>query len=187
MENDTKSHTGVVICVLIVLALGAFWLLFLQSGPAADLSPGTPPPITKDEETTSPQPSGKIDEHLTIDNTLRDVNFCGKTYKVKQVFIGGVDVVQRVAELATESLIPKDIKDGIYAEEICQGVQDNNPEGIIEIEKVNFIQETEVGQKENRYMVLANGFLFVINVDTNEIYGVDGFDGSPIGPIGTLK
>ena len=25
--------------------------------------------------------SEKIDEHLTIDNTLREVNFCGETYK----------------------------------------------------------------------------------------------------------
>jgi hypothetical protein len=61
-------------------------------------------PIIKEE--TEPIQSEKIDEHLTINNELRDVNFCGKTYKVKQVLIDGVDVMQRMAEMTKNSQNP---------------------------------------------------------------------------------
>jgi hypothetical protein len=73
------------------------------------VSPEESSTLVENEDMEKPieQLSGKIDEHLTIYNTLREVNFCGEIYKVKQVLIDGVDVVQRVAELATKDLIPE--------------------------------------------------------------------------------
>jgi len=62
-----------------------------------------PLPVAVATTSANPVQSGKIDEHLTINNTLRDVNFCGNIYRVKQVIIDGVDVVQRIAELATNA------------------------------------------------------------------------------------
>lgn len=58
--------------------------------------------IAEEKSFVTTTQSGKIDEYLTINNTLRYVNFCDKTYKVKQVFIDEMDVVQRIAEIITE-------------------------------------------------------------------------------------
>ena len=53
--------------------------------------------------------SGKIDEHLfgdriTYNTTPQDIIFCGKTYKAMRIFIDGIDVVQRIADLATKNI-----------------------------------------------------------------------------------
>jgi hypothetical protein len=102
--HGPKKYIGISTGVLFILTLGAFWLVSQRSRAVdTSVSPeGTLPVVENEEEKPAEQPSGKIDEHLTIDNTLRDVNFCGQIYKVKQVLIDGVDVVQRVAELAKE-------------------------------------------------------------------------------------
>lgn len=46
----------------------------------------------------------KINEPLLINNTTREVIFCGRKYMVKQVILDGVDVVQRIAQLAAEKV-----------------------------------------------------------------------------------
>ena len=174
------------------------------------------PPAEKIPAPT-PTQAGQIDEHLFIDNTLREVNFCGRLYKVKQVIIDGVDVVQRVAEMATKNLMPETFKVGPYgpkmdewktisnkngefAKTICENVSSNNsyrlsvanPTTIYEIHGVNVFTNTypnkDVGQKEQKtYHVSFNGFDVTVDTSTNEIFTSDGYDGSAIGPLGKLK
>ncbi|RJQ34246.1 hypothetical protein C4568_02770 [Candidatus Parcubacteria bacterium] len=69
-------------------------------------------------------PSGKIDEHLTIDNTYRNVTFCGYTFKSVQVIIDGVDVIQRLAELANT----EKPSEGQDMSSTCFNIVFNNPE-----------------------------------------------------------
>lgn len=77
----------------------------------------------KEESSATTTQSGKIDEHLKIDNTLRDVNFCGKMYKVKQVMIDGVDVVQRIAEIANDKYSKGREQDVLQANAICGNIE----------------------------------------------------------------
>lgn len=86
----------------------------------------TRPPEEKSSATTTQL--GKIDEHLTIDNTLRDVNFCGTIYRAKKVFIDGIDVVQRTAKLVTAS-------DLDYMKEICNRAEGLRRNGWLNLDK----------------------------------------------------
>ena len=140
----------------------------------------TPPP--KEENLVTNVQSGKIDEHLTIDNTLRDVNFCGKVYQVKQVFIDGVDVVQRIADLVRSNDISSTSK-GLenLTEDTCKSVPFNqqselNIGGIsvyasdLPIERINAENKT--------YGIFTPIFQVAVNPSRNEIYSINGFDGS---------
>jgi len=53
------------------------------------------------ESSGTPFAPEKIDAHLVIDNTLRNVSFCGTSYQVKRITIDGVDVIQRFAEIVS--------------------------------------------------------------------------------------
>lgn len=55
-------------------------------------------PITSSSTEENPALT-QSDENVTINEELRDVNFCGKHYKMKQIFIKGVDVGQKIAEI----------------------------------------------------------------------------------------
>ena len=112
---------------------------------------GTPfvrPPEPVQATTTQ---AGQIDEHLFIDNTLKDVNFCGKIYQAKQIFIDGVDVVQRIAELAT--------KEPRYGEYICRTAYELKSSGWLvsnEIGIVTAVNKTDLGTKVYRIDLIAS-------------------------------
>lgn len=175
-----------------------------------DGTPSVQPPESVSSVTTTQV--GQIDEHLFIDNTLKEVNFCGKTYRVKQVMIDGVDVVQRIAELATKNLMPETFKVGPYlppmdewiivsnkngeiAKIICENVSLNNsyslsmenPTTIYEISGVDVFTNTHPNTNIKTYSVSAHGLHVVVNPSTNEIFTSSEYDGSSIGPLGTLK
>jgi len=156
--------------------------------------------------TTTPERSGVIDEHLTINNELRDVNFCGKIYKVKQVLIDGVDVVQRVAELATNNLIPSTfekgplltkeeqavdkviMRPGTIALQICENVRLNTRLGKnIEISVKNTFNGADIGLPGEKIYPVRLEQLFYISIPSENIYINDDFSGTPIGSIGKLK
>lgn len=157
--------------------------------------------VNNSPATTTAELSGKIDEHLTINNELRDVNFCGKTYKVKQVLIDGVDVVQRVAELATKNLIPASFVKGPYAKEgkplvlgegkmakeICGNIN-LSPGETIEVKLMEKFNGSQRGlQTEKVYPVSIDEQLFYATTPSTNLYVDDGFSGTFIGPIGELK
>ena len=207
----------------IILAVGFFAVCFFTPKHIVQIIPPTCDPTKTDcskftpdgtpferpPEPVSPTTTtqvGQIDEHLFIDNTLRDVNFCGKMYRVKQVKINGVDVVQRVAEIATKNLMPETFKMGPYlppadewriisnkngevAKAMCENVFLNNhhnsntknPTTVYEILEVGVSPNADINQTEQpTYLVSAPGFHVVVNSSTNEIFDFSDFDGSSI-------
>ncbi len=223
-----------LILVIVVVASAILLCTVYFSKPVSPLSVTNVPPSCDPSKTDcskftpdgtpfvrSPEPDikatttqvGKIDEYLFVDNALKDVNFCGKFYRVKQVKINGVDVMQRVAEMLTKNLLPETFKMGPYAppaeewkivsnkngevaKAICENVSLNNPyklntqnlATIHEILEVRVFPNTNPGQEEQiTYLISAPGFHVVVNPLTNEIFDFSDFDGSSIGPLGKLK
>lgn len=143
--------------------------------------------------TTSSTPSTieKIDEHLTIDNTLRDVNFCGTTYRAKQVLLDGVDVVQRIAELATEKKQVPVVPQYKGTGEICKKIAQNNLERAvlkIETRPAGYIEGGEIV-----YPLTIDTISFITSLAMNNIAEVGGPEFPDPGnfgifiPIGNLK
>ena len=211
MENKNKNYTGIIICIILAIALGAFWLYSSKPKPVDNALP----PITEQKPADNPvvaptTQSGKIDEYLTINNELRDVNFCGKTYKVKQVMIDGVDVMQRVAEIATKNLIPENLKIGPHGKnvnewrtlawdvypaekgEVAKGIcensaNSNSTNGIIEVGDVTKLDSANFNLGEGSLYTIPGLLEFGIAYPMGDIYLIGKFDGSLMGPIGTLK
>ena len=129
--------------------------------------------------------SGKIDAHLIVDNTYRNVDLCGALYRGKQVVIDGVDVLQRIAELGRAEVAPrKDI-----GTKICDGIKPGPYGGRkeIEISEVVSFPGSDVGLPGIVYRFMISDWHFAVVVETGEIYGMSGYDGSLLGPIGKLK
>lgn len=140
-----------------------------------------PPPTVVATTSANQIQSGKIDEHLTINNTLRDVDFCGKTYRVKQVIIDGVDVVQRIAELVRDQSFSQNTKIKTLSDDICGSVP-FNPQDEVQVEEaITFTFDASsknAGEKTGTYGIYAQIFQVGVNPTKNEIYSIDGFDGS---------
>jgi hypothetical protein len=122
---------------------------------------------------------GQIDEHLFIDNTLKDVNFCGKTYRVKQVIIDGVDVVQRVAELATVGKVTEGA-----TIDISKNICDDTKFYSVTKEGLELEYTEGVGGGVNVSII---GLGFYIPFSDHKIYLINGVDGESSGIIGNLK
>jgi hypothetical protein len=204
MENKNKNYTRIIICIILAIILGAFW--FYSSKPKA--VDNVLPPITEQKPADNPvvtdtAQSGKIDEHLTINNELRDVNFCGKTYKVKQVMIDGVDVVQRIAEILTKNLVPETLKIGPYGPKMDEWktIENKNGEitnGICENIKNTTTETIEIGVgkfKSTDIFPEGIGEIYTVSIEesfrvvytTGDIYTTDAYSGGFVGPIGKLK
>lgn len=154
---------------------------------------GTPyvrPPEEKSSATTTQ--AGKIDEHLTIDNTLREVIFCGVSYQTKQVFIDGVDVIQRIAMFVAESNLD-------YMKGICSVAEAFRKNGLLHLEK-NEIGVSPVIREESESDIVYRMNLvspvgnfqhigdFKIDVSTGRITLIlQGFADFSEKPIGNLK
>ncbi len=227
--SQKNQILALIVIVLAILSYCAYFfmqesLLSVKMYPPScdpskvDCSKFTPDgtPFVREPQPANPTSTtqvGQIDEHLFIDNALKDVNFCGKTYRVKQVKINGVDVMQRVADLVTKNLLPKTFKMGPYAppagewtivsnkngevaKAICENISLNNPfklntqnlATINEILEARVFPHTNPEQGEQiTYLVTAPGFHVVVNSSTNEIFTSSDYDGSVIGPLGKLK
>jgi hypothetical protein len=98
-----------------------------------------------------------------------------------------VDVVQRVAEIATKDLVPDEADPyGETAERICINTNEHNIQDL-KVE-VTMDHDAITGQQTKWYLIFASGFYFSVNVNTGEIYEVDtsGLN-DPSNPIGLLK
>lgn len=199
LRMSSTKYGVITLGIIAILIFGTFWLFSPRQ--KREIPPEESQSVAEDtvaDRSTPPQPqSGRIDERLTIDETLRDVNFCGKTYKVKQILIDGVDVVQRVAELVTEDLIPKEKEMKESAEGICNNVYLNTPSipnpsetdenGVIQIDDVHVFVSADVDSKGDKIYVIPGAVFVYVNPAKNQIFDVNRFDGSAVGPIGTLK
>ena len=136
--------------------------------------------------------SGKIDEHLTIDNTFRNVSFCGdKVLKSRQIFIDGVDVVQRIAYLASNELTEKNFDGSTFGQGICNSMPGNviYTKGILETRDVVTFDGMDDGSTVitgKTYIVFLSAMQFAINPSTNAIFSVGGYAGR-LTKIGNLK
>lgn len=127
LQRPIQSSVHLAFYVLLplsifILASITFALIYRQSPTPSDALSAdstTPSPVATTSVVSSQ--SEKIDNYLTIDNTLRDVNFCGKTYRAKQIRIDGIDVVLRIAEIITENEASKE-KD-IFVKSVCRNIE----------------------------------------------------------------
>ena len=161
----------------------------------ANLPPANLPMVVA---TTSANPvqAGQIDEHLFVDNALREVNFCGKTYLVKQIILDGVDVVQRIGYLATNNMFT-DSRSSETARIICSNIENalsTTPTKRVngrlpvpfEIDVPKVSSSLDYVDNHKKYRLAINPS-FEIDVLTGSVYYVDGYTGENIGPIGNLK
>jgi len=181
-----KKQNIVIIVLAFVVILGALFAYISSNKTETAVTPN-PILVPNTGATTPVVETGiqKIDEHLTINNELRDVNFCGKTYKVKRVLIDGVDVVQRVAELATKGQIIDKKKGNNVSESICSNINRNNiPEtdNGIDSREIQIPDITNYNnEKGNKnYEIYIQGAGFQIDSFSHDLYRIAPMDGSPI-------
>lgn len=194
--NNMSKKTLLLLGIILSVVFFAVWFFTPKQivqiirpvcDPAkTDCSKFTPDgtPFVRPPEPVSPATTtqvGQIDEHLFIDNTLKDVNFCGKTYHVKQVKIDGVDVVQRIARLinSSGSSSPELVRN--FADDICKTVS-FNPSGELELGKVTVyafdLPIEKMDDKNKAYGISAPIFQIAVRPSVNAVYLVSGYDGS---------
>lgn len=135
---------------------------------------------------------GKIDEYLTVDNTLVNVTFCKtKTLKTRQIFIDGVDVVQRLAYIISNDLTQKDFAGNEFGQGICNAIPSTPiyTKGILETRDVKVFDGMDDGKTKitgKTYWVDLPAAYFAISPSMNEIFIIDAYDGA-LSKIGKLK
>lgn len=141
-------------------------------------------------EVASTEQSGKIDDHLTVNDTLKNISFCGNlTLKTRQILINGVDVGQRIAQLASDDLMGQGVNNSSIGEGVCGSMPHNieGTRGILEIPDVIIYKTTDPQIQEDMYYVVLGALRFAINPETNEIFIVSAYDGSTLTAVGKLK
>lgn len=101
MKNKT-----IIIATLIFVGVT---LIFLYDNGKKN----NPPPIIQPE---------KIDEYVTVDDTPKDVAFCGKNYRAKQIIFDGVDVIQRISKIINEMNSGSN-EDKQFATAVCENIK----------------------------------------------------------------
>lgn len=139
-------------------------------------------------EVASTQQSGKIDAHLTIDNTLKELSFCGTSFKTRQIIINGVDVGQRIAQLASSDQMGKMSNGDSIGQAVCNSMPHNvdYTKGILEMRDVVTPQTNLSSNPSDNYLVVIGSMAFAINPVTNEIFNIGAYDGTLVS-IGNLK
>lgn len=172
---------------IIALIVAGVWYWYTVTAQPADgtVVTNTPP------SDTIPIHVPTSDEHLVIDETLRDVNFCGKTYKVKQIKIDGVDVVQRIAELATKD------QSNPAKKEVCALLENYRIHGMlknqVEINTTGVVRTSIDGVDFYKVSIVPDVNSqhigdFKVNLSTGDIViELQGFDGSMDELFGTLS
>lgn len=141
-------------------------------------------------EVASTKQSGKIDEHLAVNNTLKSISFCGNlTLKTRQVVINGVDVGQRIAQLASSDQMGKLPNGDSLGQAICNSMPHNmeGTKGILEMPDVVTSQTSDPRAPGQEYTVILGQEAFVVNPVTNEIFSISAYDGSTLTSVGKLK
>ncbi len=140
-------------------------------------------------EVAATKQSGKIDDHLTVNNTLKSISFCGISHKTRQVIIDGVDVGQRIAQLASSDQMGKTPNGDSIGLGVCNSMPHNiaYTKGILEIQDVTTFQGENTQALGESYTVIIGALTFVVNLETNEIFNVSAYDGSTLTSVGKLK
>ncbi len=134
--------------------------------------------------------SGKIDDHLVVDNTLKNITFCsGLTLRTRQIFIDGVDVGQRIAQLASSDQMGRAANGDSIGEGVCNSLPHNVAyiKGILRMPDVTLFQTGDPSTPGENYRVSLGSLVFAINPTSGEIFMVSAYDGSTLTRVGTLK
>ena len=141
-------------------------------------------------EVASTQQSGMVDGHLTVNNTLKDISFCGGlTLKTRQIIIDGVDVGQRIAQLASSDQMGRGVNDSSIGEGVCNSMPHNiaYTKGILEARDVTAFQSDDARAKGESYKVYLGDLAFAINPAADEIFLISAYDQSTLTSAGKLK
>jgi hypothetical protein len=140
-------------------------------------------------EVASTQQSGRIDEHLTVNNDLKGVSFCETSFKTRQIMINGVDVGQRIAQLASSDAMGKGANESSIGKGVCNSMPHNvaMTKGILEMRDVTTFQTEDERAVGNNYRVYLGDLAFAVNATTNEIFLISAYDGSTLTSVGKLK
>lgn len=123
-------------------------------------------------EITSTDQSGKIDEHLFVDNSLIEFDWCGNKFKTRQITIDGADVVKWLAELAktNEKLCPSEF-------------QLSHKDGVVRTLDVRTYDSRHPERLGLTYILRIDGSTIHVNPSLNLAYFVSEYDGSIDGPM----
>jgi hypothetical protein len=116
-------------------------------------------------EADAPTPAAVVEDNPQMVSTLRPVTFCDRTYQSEVVMINDVDVVLRIAALATTNQMPT-APAGRIGEMLCKSMPGNTN-----------VLETNIVQTGTTSRVLIGQQSFEINTETEDIYIVGGFAG----------
>ena len=157
---------------------------------AIDVSPG---------DAVHMRQSGRVDAHVAVDPTLADMSICGEKYVSRKILIDGVDVVQRISELAASGVAAeKNLQSGQdpkgTATILCWNITHNQPSRetygdyrIAELPVSDVVAEPwDKERKATAYYVGIGIVRFVINSSTYDVYEQDGYDGT-LRLLGNLK
>ncbi len=144
-------------------------------------------PAVSYTEVAATHQSDKVDEHLAVGNTLKSVSFCSqKTFKTRQITINGVDVVQRIAQLASNDQMGRGAGGMKIGEGVCNSMPGNAnyTKGILDTRDITTFESEENGKL---YRVYLSNMAFAVNPKTNEIFIISAYDGSTLTGVGKLK
>lgn len=133
--------------------------------------------------------SGKLDEHLSVDNALKGISLCNTAFKTRQIFINGVDVGARIAQLASSDQMGHGINGSSIGEGVCNSMPHRVAEtkGILEMRDVVTFKTDDTRAQGDNYRVYLGDLSFAINPATNEVFLISAYDGSTLTSIGKLK
>lgn len=117
-------------------------------------------------------------------NIAQDTVLCGKNFKAVHLYIGDVDIIKRIAELAT---IENDKTISTGKEALLCDLLKNIPENTkLETAVGSFMSEEQRTQGRTMYRVTVHRE-FLVDPAENIIYRTSSLDGSILGVYGTLR
>lgn len=128
--------------------------------------------------------SGKVDQHVTVDPTLKDVTICGAHFKARQVVIDGVDVVQYLAKTLPQTHDTTRASESIQAS-ICNTLGTSNPSrdtyGDYKVAELPVLDVTKQidSQGHQGYFFAISALRFEVDATNGDIYHMGAYDGTP--------
>ena len=182
-----------IFLAIIVFIVGGFWLLGKGNtnpnteGVTLDGGEGTPVSNTPNPDAVIAEKEkiDPADPNVKVNDELETVTFCGKSYKSKQIMVKNVDVVKRLAELAS----PEKTE---MQKNLCFVADESQKDGTLIVEIKNMVHSP--GDNMEPFKVIEGfyklefgpvnygPFVFSIDIKQNLI-GKAGFTGEEVGPL----
>lgn len=151
-NEQVGTTLGTIILVVITVTVGIFVWTY-EKGQRFDMEIAQAPVFQKK--------TVKSD----LDQTqMNEVLFCGKIYRTNRAVVDGIDVVQRIAEIATAH--PEDY--------VCNDLE-NMSGNLLEVKVVQHPNDTDYNAGDY-YVEMRQTY----KVSENRIYKLSGFDGTPV-------